>query len=299
MTAESDDDARKHARIGHAIEELGLDVIRIHVIVQIYPLCGFSHEPPMRWPNGEIWIRRSQYKETAAACRDPEHELHSMQRFTMCEECERVVATLPPLPPGPVPPISDEEMGDREMVFDELGACGCDDAPPLPDPPIVPTEGRTCERCGVALKPDHPAVYCTNECALADSGHAPQFAIDESGEAGIAIGSLPTHVRIPGLGLGFESLTFDELAARLRVFAGDDAQLHDRLHRALIDAQLDGEVPEFYALCFHAIVLAVDRPEDAHGCLVMAAGEATSEEELAIVGAIRAIFERLSPDRPS
>jgi hypothetical protein len=35
---------------------------------------------------------------------------------------------------------------------------------PVPPPPM-----RKCEGCGITLMPDHPAVYCTNECAAADA----------------------------------------------------------------------------------------------------------------------------------
>lgn len=30
------------------------------------------------------------------------------------------------------------------------------------------SDGRRCENCGVALHPNWPAVYCSNECALDD-----------------------------------------------------------------------------------------------------------------------------------
>lgn len=59
-------------------------------------------------------------------------------------------------------PLEEFEVGKEPPVMSVRD----DDVPELP---IIPTEGRTCERCGVALAADHWAVYCTNECALAEA----------------------------------------------------------------------------------------------------------------------------------
>lgn len=64
-----------------------------------------------------------------------------------------------------------DELGDgRELDADEMQAfhhCGlnvtCGMCGQIPSP------GRTCHRCDTPLHEEWPAVYCSNECALADS----------------------------------------------------------------------------------------------------------------------------------
>lgn len=231
-----DDDARKHARIAamlgrpegeeqsplwqrRVLETLGLGEVRIHVLVYGLPLCRFSLDAPARWPIGEIWIRRSQYTETSAACSDPEHELHSVQRFKMCEGCASVVESKHAL-----------------KVAD------------LPDPPIT-----------------------------ADLPVVPSLVLK-------AYGTMPR---------------FADLGDRLRALVGGDTQLDERLGRALIDAELDGTVAEFYALCFHAIVVAIVSLDDAYHYLAMAEREARTEPERAIIEGARAIFDRRRAGAPS
>lgn len=57
-------------------------------------LCAFSREAPSQWPFGHIWIRIEEYERTAVACADPEHPLHWLARYTMCEGCERELVWL-------------------------------------------------------------------------------------------------------------------------------------------------------------------------------------------------------------
>jgi len=73
--------------------------VTIHVLDDGLPLCRFSLRPPVYWPAGHIWVRPEQYEENAAACNDPEHELHSILPYTMCDACGRAMVD-PPLDAG-------------------------------------------------------------------------------------------------------------------------------------------------------------------------------------------------------
>ncbi len=65
--------------------------ITIHIVrEQGHPLCNFSNEVPGHWPFGHIWIRPHEYAESAAACADPDHVIHSIIPYHMCNGCEDV-----------------------------------------------------------------------------------------------------------------------------------------------------------------------------------------------------------------
>jgi hypothetical protein len=64
-------------------------IVTIHVLDNSFPLCGFSRDLPGQWPTGHIGIYPEEYLVTYAACLDPEHELHAVVRYVMCEGCER------------------------------------------------------------------------------------------------------------------------------------------------------------------------------------------------------------------
>jgi hypothetical protein len=186
--------------------------VRIHVLEDRFALCRFSDKAPGQWPFGEIWIRRDIYEDTRAACADPGHDLHCVFRHVMCEVCERVLNAT-------------------------------DDLPPIP---VHPTEGRTCERCGVALDPDHTAVYCTNECALADAHDGP--SVESMAEM-------------------TASSTSDALRRRLmeRLMRSDfrrPEQWLGMIQTALLAAELKGAISEFYALCIQALLAVAT--SDAH-----------------------------------
>lgn len=110
-------------------------VVTIHLIDNGYPMCRFHGGRTHTWPLLHISIPRDEYEVNSAACRDPESLLNSLMRYEICKACDHV--HLHP--------------------------------PEVADFPVIPSEGRKCERCGITLVPTWPGVYCTTLCAELDA----------------------------------------------------------------------------------------------------------------------------------
>jgi len=108
----------------HDRDQLG--PVTIHVLYDDLPLCRFSLRPFEHWPAGHIWVGPEQFEANAEACNDPEHELHSVLPYTMCDACGRAMVTGEV--PDDVPAVGrttkdGERLTDAEVVLALEGAC--------------------------------------------------------------------------------------------------------------------------------------------------------------------------------
>src|SRR5262245_41276333 len=241
---------------------------RIHILNAGAPLCGFARRPPRYWPLGDIWIRPKDYEVNAAACRDPKHELHAIVKFAMCRGCEAVILTWPASERSGAPPISDEELLDRQMRIDTAGL------------PLIGVEPTRVEPIGwprlhvaeVSFSEiEERLLALTDEAAdMANAGPTEEF---RDGMAALY-----------GLAKVFHDLS---RAGKL-----------SELRRQVLNAELDGVLSEFYGLCFQALVAATEAPrmdciDRALQYLDMADVVAANGIERAIVKGARSALGRI------
>lgn len=108
-------------------DDIHKPVVTMHLVNNGFPICCFHGAPISKWPLGHIPIAMGEYQANASACRDPEHDIHAVQRYEICINCEAARSN--------------------------------------PPEPMIAVEGRTCKRCGIILVPTWPRVYCTERCA--------------------------------------------------------------------------------------------------------------------------------------
>lgn len=76
-------------RVIESCDVLRRPTMRMHILVDGHPLCGFTRRPPSQWEAGHIFIKPEHYSINAKACADPDHPLHSIFRFEICPDCKR------------------------------------------------------------------------------------------------------------------------------------------------------------------------------------------------------------------
>lgn len=64
-------------------------VVTIHIVHDGRALCPIYGRPG-DWPPFNTWVGLRELATTAAACAEPNHELHSVMRYEMCSACMQV-----------------------------------------------------------------------------------------------------------------------------------------------------------------------------------------------------------------
>lgn len=126
-------------------------MITVHILHHGFPLCGFTGKIPALWHPSARWISLVDYAHIIST--------------PGCDEdtqARRIMA------------LADTEvMQPVRAGWEPIWMCrGCmikADDPALPAAFVFPAVADLrCEHCNAPMAPHWPAVYCSNECALAD-----------------------------------------------------------------------------------------------------------------------------------